>query len=95
VPPGTTFCDGLDAVCVAISTQGPAPACRQRCLENDDCGKDASCVFDSAGNKACAPLVRLPPAGTVELPAGCSSSGAAMTLSATLLVLLRRRRRAA
>jgi hypothetical protein len=92
--PGTTFCEGVDAVCVAISTQGTAPACRQRCLENDDCGRDASCVFDSAGNKACAPLVRLPPAGTVELPAGCSASGAGMALVA-LLALLRGKRRAA
>jgi hypothetical protein len=94
--PGMTFCEGVDAVCVAISTQGTGTACRQRCLENDDCGKDASCVFDAAGNKACAPVVRLPPAGTVELPAGCSTSGTTgLALAALLLWVLRGKQRPA
>lgn len=91
--PGATYCEGVDAVCVTIDTQGTEPACRQRCLENDDCGKDASCVFDANGKKACAPLVRLPGAGTVELPAGCSTAGG-LWLSLTALLWRRRSRRA-
>lgn len=88
--PGATFCEGLDAVCTQVATRG-GPTCFQRCLENDDCGKDASCVMDGSGTKSCAPLVRLETASETPLPAGCSSVPG-FSLVALLLAFLRRSR---
>jgi len=91
--PGATLCEGPEAVCTVITTQGTQPTCRQRCLEPDDCGKGFACVDDTGGKKACAVLVQLPPVGTEELKAGCSSAPGAV-LAVLALVFARRRRQA-
>lgn len=89
-----TLCDGLDLVCVTVTSQGAQPTCRQRCLEADDCGKGKACVAttDTASGKACAPIVQLAAGKEVTLsPAGCSAVPSLFVLLA-LAPLSRRRR---
>jgi V8-like Glu-specific endopeptidase len=88
--PTGTLCEGTEAVCTVISSQGPDPKCHQRCLENDDCGRGFSCVVDANGKKACGAIVQIPAGPQVELPAGCSSAPGLISL--LLLALIRRRR---
>ncbi|MFT3712464.1 MAG: trypsin-like serine protease [Archangium sp.] len=85
-----TLCEGTEAVCVVITSQGPDPKCRQRCFENDDCGRGMACVLDATGDKACGAIITAPRGDVVTLPAGCSSAPA--LLGALALLLLRRRR---